>query len=86
MKLHRELAVLLSIIFGCWIYKAHKNLEILGRKDLRFSHASTVWWFFIPVFQFWKPYQVMKEILLNNRKFKRLIKVKKVKYILCVYC
>lgn len=81
----RTSVVLLGIIFGCWIYKAHKNLEILGRKDLRFSHASTVWWFFIPVFQFWKPYQVMKEILLKTTENLKDTKVKKVKYILCVY-
>lgn len=79
------LLYVLGIVFLCWIYKAHQNLDTLGRSHLRFSHSSTVWWWFVPLFNLWKPYQVLKEILLKTTENLKDDKAKKVQYVLCVY-
>ncbi len=48
--------------FLVWAYRAHRNLETaLERSDLRFSHASAVWWWFVPIANLFMPYRVMHE-------------------------
>jgi len=50
------------VVFLMWIYRARKNAEWLGARGMRFSPASSVGWYFAPIFNLWKPYQAMKEI------------------------
>lgn len=57
------------IIYLTWVYKAHFNLSLLGAKNLRYSHASAIWWWFVPIANLWKPYSVLKEIMINSQKF-----------------
>lgn len=45
-----------------WIYRASCNCRELGATGMQFSPGWSVGWYFIPVFNFWKPYQAMKEI------------------------
>lgn len=54
-----------TIIMGIslfWIFKAHKNLTIIGAKNLRFSNAASIVWYFIPILNFFMPYRTMREI------------------------
>lgn len=60
------LMFLLGILLLCWLYKAHKNLSVLKVGNLRYSDASCVWWFFVPIFNLWKPYLALKETLKNS--------------------
>lgn len=39
-------SVLLSLF---WIYKAHKNIEQKGIKNLDFSNKACVYWWFVPI-------------------------------------
>ena len=45
-----------------WIYRASRNLHSLGALGQRFSPGWAVGWWFIPIFFFFRPYQVMVEI------------------------
>ena len=48
--------------FCVWIYRAHGNLTALGATNLRFSPAWAVGWYFVPIMNLFRPYQVMKEL------------------------
>jgi hypothetical protein len=51
-----------SIAFLMWIHRAHRNLPSLGARDLRFTPGWAVGWFFIPIMNLFRPYQVMREV------------------------
>ncbi|HHF6934305.1 TPA: DUF4328 domain-containing protein, partial [Haemophilus influenzae] len=57
-------SVLLSLF---WIYKAHKNIEQKGIKNLNFSNKACVYWWFVPILSLWKPYYIVKEIFLASK-------------------
>jgi hypothetical protein len=50
------------VIFGMWIYRANHNARQLGGQDMRFTPGWSVGWYFIPIFNLFRPYQAMKEI------------------------
>ena len=56
-----------AILSLLWLYKAHKNIEKKGIKDLNFSNKACVYWWFVPIWGFWKPYFVVKEIYLASK-------------------
>lgn len=58
------ISVLLSLF---WMYKAHKNIEQKGIKNLDFSNKACVYWWFVPILSLWKPYYVVKEIFLASK-------------------
>jgi len=51
-----------GILFLMWIHRAHRNLPALGARGLRFSPGMAVGWFFVPIFNLFQPYRVIKEI------------------------
>ncbi len=57
------LAAYIAAVVGflAWMYRAHKNLDALGY-DSRFYPRDTIIWWFIPIANLFRPYQVMKEI------------------------
>ena len=59
---HTILYILTMPAFLTWIYRAHKNLPALGSRHLRYSPGWAVGWFFVPVFAWFRPFQVMREI------------------------
>ena len=50
------------IAFCVWIHGAAKNLRPLGVYDQRFSPAWSVGWWFVPIMNIFRSYQVMSEI------------------------
>jgi uncharacterized protein DUF4328 len=54
------------ILFLIWFHRADKNLSALGATELRFTPGWAVAWWFIPIFFFWKPYQVTVEIMKSS--------------------
>lgn len=48
--------------FLFWIYRAHSNLPALGAENLDYSPGWAVGYFFIPILNLFRPYQVMSEI------------------------
>src|SRR5215831_8155859 len=51
-----------SVVVLVWIYGANHNAHALGATGMRFTSGWAVGWYFIPIFNLWKPYQAMKEI------------------------
>lgn len=45
-----------------WFYRANKNLHARSVPGLDFTPGWAVGWFFVPVINLWKPYQVMREL------------------------
>jgi hypothetical protein len=50
-----------------WMYRAHQNLAHLQVGRLGHYSHSTIWTWFIPIFNFWAPYQVMSEIYRRSQ-------------------
>jgi Domain of unknown function (DUF4328) len=70
----RELAVLqlvlyivTVIVFGRWIYLAHRNLLSLDARYLRFRPGWAVGCFFVPIINLWAPYQAMRDLAKASR-------------------
>ncbi len=53
--------VLTIIFFLLWLHRAYKNLPILGVEQLKFTPGWAVAWWFIPIMNFFRPYQIIKE-------------------------
>jgi hypothetical protein len=52
--------------FGRWIVLAHRNLDALGAQYLEYTPGWAVGWFFIPIANFWKPFQAMRSLWRNS--------------------
>jgi len=50
-----------------WIYRANYNARRLGAQDMNYTPAWSIAYYFIPVFNLWKPYLAMKEIWLASK-------------------
>lgn len=51
-----------AVLFLMWIYYTHRNLPALGARKLKYSPGWAVAYFFIPILNLFRPYQVVKEI------------------------
>ncbi|HET7332732.1 DUF4328 domain-containing protein [Dyella sp.] len=50
------------VLFAMWIYRAASNTRALGAKDMTFTPGWAVGYYFVPILNWWYPYQAMKEI------------------------
>jgi hypothetical protein len=55
------------VVFGVWIVQAHRNVRALGATGLRFSPGWAVGSFFVPVLNWWRPYQAMSDLWNASR-------------------
>jgi len=56
------LAVTLVVFFCLWLHRAYRVFQDRSAGPFRFTPAWAVGWNFIPVFWWWKPYQVFSEM------------------------
>ena len=56
------LFVSLVALFVAWTYRMNANLHRHAIQGLRFKPGWAAWWYFIPVANLWKPYQVVSEV------------------------
>lgn len=56
------LGVTTAILALRWVYHSNKNLRALSGESLEYTPGWAVGWFFVPIANLFKPYQVMKEI------------------------
>lgn len=56
------LFLLTACVFGRWIYRANRDVRTLGAEGLSCGPGWAVGWFFVPLFNLWKPYAAMKEL------------------------
>ena len=54
--------IISGILILKWIYQSSQNARYLGAKDMAFTPAWSIGFYFIPIVSLWKPYQAMKEI------------------------
>ena len=55
-------SLITAVLFLMWIYYTHRNLPALGARELKYSPGWAVAYFFIPILNLFRPYQVVKEI------------------------
>ena len=56
------LAYVVSVVFWCmWVHRTYRNLPALGAARLRWTPGWAVGFWFIPVVNLFRPYQVMSE-------------------------
>lgn len=61
------LGVLASfVLLLVWVYRAYKNLHALRAPQIRFSPAGSVGWWFCPILNLWKPYQIMSDVAMGS--------------------
>ena len=51
-----------GVPFLMWTHRVSRNLESLGARGQRFSPGWAVGWWFVPIMNFFRPYQVMAEM------------------------
>lgn len=61
------LSLITVIIFGRWIYLAHKNLPEIGARYLRIGPGWALGSFFVPIVNLWVPYQAMRDLAKASR-------------------
>lgn len=50
------------ILFCVWVFRSNVNIRALGAKGFKVSPSWAVGFFFIPIFNLWKPYEAMNEV------------------------
>jgi hypothetical protein len=56
------LMVLSIVTFLIWVNQANKSLQHLGVEGMNFTSGWAVGWFFIPIANLFRPYQVVQEL------------------------
>ncbi|WP_439568186.1 DUF4328 domain-containing protein [Sphingopyxis sp.] len=56
------LALTTNVIFCMWIYRAAANVKAARVPGFTFTPAWTVGWHFVPIANFFKPFQAMRQI------------------------
>jgi Domain of unknown function (DUF4328) len=48
--------------FIAWLHRAHSNLFALGAQHPRYSRATAIWSWFVPILNLWRPKQVINDV------------------------
>lgn len=67
--LYSLIYLLIAVIFLYWFFRSYKNLYSLKVQGLKFSPLKAVAYCIIPIINLWKPYFIMKEVLLSSKVF-----------------
>lgn len=55
-------SLLTAICFIAWMFRCHQNLKLLQARTLQCKSSAAIWSWFVPLLNFFGPYQVMQEI------------------------
>lgn len=58
--------VLTAVAFLVWVYRTNRNTGALGLGELRFTPGWSVGWWFVPVMNLFRPYQIVSELWERN--------------------
>jgi hypothetical protein len=64
---HLLVYMITLVVFGRWIYLAHRNLLALGARHLRVRPGWAVGSFFVPIVNLWMPFQAMRDLVKASR-------------------
>lgn len=59
---HVTLLLPLTILWIVWQRRCRLNLEAIGVEALQFTPAASIYWWFVPIANYFMPWQVMTEI------------------------
>jgi len=59
------ISIPIFIVFLVWFYRAVKNINSFGAKYVNSPGMAVVWWF-IPIMNLWKPYEVAQQIWMTS--------------------
>ena len=59
--------IVTGITFLKWIYRANLNVHGFGVRGLKFTPGWSIGYYFIPILNFFKPYQAMREIWKTSK-------------------
>jgi len=65
-RLYLATFIFTIITFLMWQRRIRKNADYIGITGLRFSTVGVVGWWFVPIMNIFRPYQVMKEMWQSN--------------------
>lgn len=51
-----------AVFFVRWLLQARRNVDALGARGLVHAHKWALWGWFVPIFNLFRPYQVVEEI------------------------
>ena len=54
-------AIITGIITLIWFYRSNKNIHAFGAREVSSPRMAVIWWF-IPILNLWKPYQLAQQI------------------------
>lgn len=55
------IVIVIGIVTLIWFYRANKNIHSFNAKDVSSPRMAVIWWF-IPIANLWKPYQIAQQI------------------------
>jgi hypothetical protein len=67
------LLIAAAVVFLMWVHRANTNLGLLSGSAMAFTPGWSVVWFFIPLANLFKPYQVVKEIWLVSHRGREVL-------------
>lgn len=53
-------------LFLYWIHAASRNARSLGAAGMRYGPKSAVAWWFVPLLNLWKPFEVLRELFIAS--------------------
>jgi len=53
--------VVCGVLFLMWLYRTVANNHALGARALQFSPGASVWWWFCPIANWVRPFQILRE-------------------------
>jgi ABC-type Fe3+ transport system permease subunit len=51
-----------AFFFIRWLHRAYKNIPLFGAQYPRFSTATAIWSWFVPILNWWRPKQVINDV------------------------
>jgi hypothetical protein len=55
-----------AIAVPMWCHRVYRNLPWLGETRLRFSSAEAAYFWFVPIWNLWRPYQILREVWMRT--------------------
>lgn len=61
--------IISALLILKWIYRANQTAQQLATKSMSYTPAWSIAYYFIPIFNLWKPYLAVKEIWMVSMNF-----------------
>lgn len=62
VKVNQGFYLFTWVPFLMFLHRANRNAQLLSGNRVPYTPAAMVWWFFIPIANWWKPYQAVRAV------------------------